>query len=106
NVARYIISQPLGPGTYELFATYVARPTNTPAAVYRVYDGATLRGAIVVNQQNQPTGIQIGAGIEVSLGTYVTASGTFRVELSSLSAPGFSGDVVADGVFDPPAEGA
>ena len=102
NVARWTITQPLGAGIYELFATYVARPTNSTAAVYRIYDGATFRGAIVVNQRNEPTGIKIGTTNAVSLGTYQTTTSTFRIELSSL---GGGGDVVADGVFDPPVEG-
>jgi hypothetical protein len=98
NVARWVMTPP-GP-TAEVFVAWVARPTNATNATYKIYDGATLRGTIVVDQTRSPNdALLYGATNAKSLGTFAFATKQMRLELLTLGA---NGDLVADGVFSWP----
>ncbi|MBX9580456.1 MAG: S8 family serine peptidase, partial [Gemmataceae bacterium] len=101
NVARWQM-RASGP-TAEVFVTWVARPENATNATYRIYDGTTLRGVVVVDQTRPPTGVMVagarGMIVAQSLGVFdFSRTGTLVVTLDSVA----DGDVVADAVFDPP----
>jgi hypothetical protein len=98
NVSRWIFQQPLGPGTYNIYTTWVNLPSNATNATYQIFDGSTLRGTVAVNQQLKPSDGLVGTTRVALLGSFLTNSGTFRVELSSVA----NGDVIADAIFDPP----
>ncbi len=104
NVARWIMP-PSGPSA-EVFVTWVAAPGNATNATYKVYDGPFLRGTIEVDQTQPPSDVVLQGGIvgstpvpADSLGTFTFVTPMLRVELLTLGA---NGDLVADGVFDPP----
>src|SRR5262249_10234644 len=61
NVARWFFQQPLGPGTYNLYTSWVDLPGNATNATYQIFDGATLRGTVVLNQQAKPNDALIGS---------------------------------------------
>lgn len=87
--------------TPELFASWVARPQNATNATYQVWMGATLLSTIVVNQQMNPNDALFGSTLIESLGSFTVPSGTTKLTVRLLTL-GANGDVVADGVFDPP----
>jgi hypothetical protein len=82
----------LAAGTYQVQATWVA--DSAPAAPYRIFDGATLRGTVNVDQRVEPSGPVFGGRPFQTLGTFSVTSGTLRVELSAV-ADGWS---IADAV--------
>jgi hypothetical protein len=86
------------PGAYELYATWVALPTNAPNVQYQVYDGTTLLGTATVNQQIAPFGAVVAGTTWWKLGRFTTTSGTFRVVLNS-NAPTVNYNLEADAVF-------
>ncbi len=88
----------------ELFATWVARPSNATNATYQIYQGTTLLKTVVVDQTKAPNdALLFGTTLAESLGTVNLTGWTpatyVTVKLLTLGA---NGDVVADGVFDPP----
>lgn len=86
----------------ELFTTWVPRPTNATNATYEIYRGITLLGTVVVNQRDLPNdGLLFGNTFVESLGTFsgIPVNSMLTVRLLTQGA---NGDVVADGVFDPP----
>lgn len=98
NVARWVVTPP-GPMA-EVFVSWVARPTNATNATYKIYDGTTLRGTVVIDQTRSPNdALLYGTTNAKSLGTFAFNTKQMRVELSTLGA---NGDLVADGVFSRP----
>jgi uncharacterized repeat protein (TIGR01451 family) len=69
----------LATGSYTLQATWNALASNTAAAVYQIYDNATLLKTITVNQQIAPTGSTYGGVAFQNLATVQITSGTLRV---------------------------
>jgi hypothetical protein len=82
-------------GTYELFATWVADPSNATNATYRVYAGGAQVGAVTVNQQQQPNDILMNGVYWRSLGVFTTADGLFVVTLDNAA----NGNVNADAIL-------
>ncbi|HAC92061.1 MAG TPA: hypothetical protein DCF63_15765 [Planctomycetaceae bacterium] len=98
NVARWVMTS-AGP-TSEVFVSWVSRPMNATNATYKIYDGATLRGTVVVDQTRSPNdALLYGTTSAKSLGTFTFVTTQVRVELLTLGA---NGDLVADGVFSRP----
>jgi len=87
----------LPPRVYELQATWEAGAANTTAAPYALFDGATGRGTVNVDQTQAPAGSTFDGSGWKSLGTVQVVSGTLRVELSNAGV-GAGAVVVADGV--------
>jgi hypothetical protein len=88
----------------ELFVTWVPRPTNATNATYQIFRGGTLLSTVVVNQRELPNdGILFGNTFVESLGSFsgIQPNGFLTVRLLTVGA---NGDVVADGLFDPPTE--
>src|SRR5262249_20995451 len=82
-------------GHYDVQVTWPAGPNRASDAKYTVYDGATLLGTVVVNQQLAPTGGETVNGVTFqSLGDYNISSGTLKVVLSNEA----NGAVIADAV--------
>ncbi len=91
--ARWTVAN-LAPGQYEVFARWVPfgnRATNAP---YTIFDGATSRGTVAVNQQLAPSGDLENGITWQSLGTFQISTGILSVRLSD-NANGF---VIADAV--------
>jgi hypothetical protein len=92
NTATWSVPD-LAAGTYNVqvdWTAYVNRATN---ANYQVFDGATLLGTVIMNQQMVPTGGSIVNGVAFqSLGHFTIGSGTLRVVLSDNA----NGYVIAD----------
>jgi hypothetical protein len=84
------------PGSYELFATWVADPANATNARYQVFDGTTLLGTVTENQQVAPTAALVGGTYWQKLGTFTTTTGTFQVVMDTNVV---NGTIVADAVF-------
>jgi hypothetical protein len=91
------------PGTYELFATWVASASNATNARYQIFDGSTLLGTVTVNQQVAPANALVDGAYWQKLGTFTTTTGTFRVVLDTDVVNGAIG---ADAVFAAAAPGA
>ncbi|HQR41412.1 MAG TPA: hypothetical protein PLX97_01985, partial [Gemmatales bacterium] len=86
----------------ELFVTWVPRSTNATNATYQVFRNNTLLTTVVVNQQLQPNdSLLFGNTYAESLGKFtgIPVNSFLTVKLLTQGA---NGDVVADGVFDPP----
>jgi hypothetical protein len=91
---------PPSSGTAEVFVTWVPRPTNATNATYKIYDGSTLRGTVVLDQTRAPNSVlAFGTTLAQSLGTYLFTTSVLRVDLLTLGA---NGDLVADAALDPP----
>ena len=75
--------------------TWVGNDANTPAAQYAVYDGATLRGTVTVDQKTSPAQSKVftDAGWQ-SLGWFYVGGRMLVVKLTN----GDGGTLVADGV--------
>ena len=84
----------LVPGSYEVLVTWPTHDSRSAAATYTVFDGSQVIGTVVVNQKFAPAAATFGGRPWQSLGTFSTATGTLRVELSD-AADGF---VAADAV--------
>jgi hypothetical protein len=83
------------PQTFELFATWVARPGNASNATYRVYDGDTLIATVVVDQRVPASDVFVGGTGWKELGIFTRTTDDVRVELDGAA----DGDVVADAVL-------
>jgi hypothetical protein len=68
-------------GMYEVFAAWHSQGDAATNARYRVYDGATLRLTVRVDQTAAPTGGSIGGVPFNSLGVVLLADGPLRVTL-------------------------
>jgi hypothetical protein len=88
-------SLPTGPGTYEVYVTRVASPTNATNARYRVVDGDTLLGTVLTDQTIAPSTVTVGGTRWQRLGTFTTSTWHFQVILDKDA----DGSVVADAVF-------
>jgi RHS repeat-associated protein len=74
----------LEPGAYDVEVTWVQYANRATNATYDVYDGSTLLGAVVENQQVAPYGGQTVSGVAFqSLGRFTIDSGTLKVVLSN-----------------------
>jgi len=94
ETATYTLARPAGQST-ELFATWTAGSSNTKNAVYSVFDGATKLGSVTVDQTVPPATLKVNGTPFLSLGTYSSATGVFRVILNNTTA----GQLVADEVY-------
>ncbi len=81
-------------GSYLVQATWNGSASNTPDAVYQIYNGSTLLQSVPVNQQQSPSGPLFGGVAFQTLATVPLTSGTIRVVLVNQH----SGDVEADAV--------
>jgi subtilisin family serine protease len=100
--AEWRYSQSFVAGTsYEFFVTWPADPSNASNATYSVYDGNTLLGTFVLNQQTVPNDVLVNGTTWERLFVFTpTTSGnkTIRVQLAGQA----NGRVIADALFDPP----
>jgi hypothetical protein len=85
-------------GSYELFATWVADPSNATNATYKIYAGGVQIGAVTVNQQQQPNDLLADGVLWRSLGVFTTTDGLFVVTLDNAA----NGAVNADAIFAAP----
>ena len=92
--ATWTLSRPAG-GTYQLFTTWVADPSNATNAAYKVYNGGTLLATVTANQQATPGTLSVNGVPYFSLGTYTFSTGVPRVILTDAA----NGRVVADRVY-------
>ncbi len=103
----YVLNVPTA-GGYAVYASWAPAPGNATNATYKIYIESTKGGPVAtasVNQMQSPTTavmssgtlIQLLATIPVPAGTH-----TITVVLSDVA----NGNVVADGIFDPPVGGA
>jgi autotransporter-associated beta strand protein len=91
----------LPPGAYRVFATWTGGSNRTTGAPFSVFDNATLRRTLSINQERAPVGgPRIGGFLSQPLGGPVNiSSGTLRVGLSNavpMEADGAG--VIADAV--------
>lgn len=98
----------LTPGLYRVFATWPFDAHNasfnsglSTAAPYRIFDDATLRATVAVDQEKAPSGGPHVGGVvfQQLAGTVNVTSGTLKVQLSNRVSPEQDGaGVVADAV--------
>jgi endonuclease/exonuclease/phosphatase family metal-dependent hydrolase len=69
----------LAGGDYQVAATWVEGSTEASSATWRIYDGATLKATVVVNNTQAPVGPTINGRPFQTLATVNIASGTLRV---------------------------
>jgi hypothetical protein len=83
---------------YEVFVTWMAKPTNSAVAPYSVFDNNVLETSvpITVDQRVEPDGGTFAGRSWESLGKYTITGGTVRVRLSNAVS---DGNVIADGVL-------
>jgi hypothetical protein len=81
-------------GYYLVQATWNGSSNHASNAPYAIYDGSTLLGTVLVNQQSWPTGTTVGGVVFQNLATVQITSGTLTVVLSDNT----DGYVVADAV--------
>lgn len=98
--ANWFVAPPGGPGSYELYATWVAAPGNATNVRYNVYDGATLLTTVTVNQQRAANQALVGGVYWLRLGTFTTTTGVFVISIDNTTA---NGNISADAVFAAPA---
>ncbi len=84
----------VAPGSYQVFARWVAFSTFASNAPYTVFDGSTSLGTVQVNQQLAPVGDISDGVVWQSLGTFSSSNRTLKVQLSD-NANGF---VIADAI--------
>jgi hypothetical protein len=85
----------LAAGYYNLSVDWNQQPNkNTSAAVYQIYDGATLLATITLNQQVTPTGQVVGGDIFQSLGTFQISSGSLKVVAANQASGNLSTDAL------------
>ncbi|MCW5625291.1 MAG: LEPR-XLL domain-containing protein, partial [Burkholderiales bacterium] len=98
GTAKAVWQASVAAGNYAVQASWLANVTQgfdaATAATYRIFDGATLRGTVTVNQRNtQSNDLDAdGLGFE-NLGTFNIASGNLRIELENAAAS--DGSVIA-----------
>ena len=80
NVARWIMT-PSG-STCEVFVSWLARPTNATNATYKVYDGNTLRGTVVVDQTRSPNDVLLSGGVVGATPVLAESLGSFSFATS------------------------
>ena len=93
--------------TPELFVSWIALPNNATNATYEIYRDSERLGRVVLDQTRTPNDALIDGILAESLGSFSIRQwkpGTrLNVRLLTHDA---NGDVVADGLFDPPASSA
>jgi hypothetical protein len=86
----------LSSGTYNVETTWTAYANRATNATYQVFDGATLLGTVMVNQQLAPAGGATVGGVAFqSLGHFAISSGTLRVVLTDNA----NAYVIADAIY-------
>jgi hypothetical protein len=99
GAANWFVAPPGGPGSYELFATWVAAPGNATNIKYTVSDGISTLGTVTVNQQKAANQALIGGVYWLKLGTFTSATGIFIISIDNTTA---NGNISADAVFAAP----
>ncbi len=84
----------LAPGTYTVYATWVAAANRASNAPFTIADGAVSQTDVAVNQQQAPSGYNDAGLAWSSLTTLYVTSGTLSVGLTNHA----NGVVVADGI--------
>ena len=84
----------VAPGSYQIFAHWVAFSTFASNAPYTVFDGSTSLGTVRVNQQLAPAGDSSEGVVWQSLGTFNSSNRTLKVQLSDNA----NGNLIADAV--------
>ena len=97
DYAQWLMEAP--PGTYEIFADWIANSGNATDATYQVEDGNTVVGTVTVDQTQTPQDAQYGGIDWASLGTYTFTTPLISVTLTDQA----NGTVVADGIIVNPA---
>jgi prepilin-type N-terminal cleavage/methylation domain-containing protein len=72
----------LAPGSYEILVTWFERVDYATDAPFTVYDGATVEGTVLINQQLAPSGAVFCGRPWESLGVFSIEAATLGVELS------------------------
>ena len=93
NTARWTFS--VTPGTYEVAATWWARPNRATNAPYRIFDGTALVGGADVNQRQTPNDFTDHGAAWENLDVVAITGNTLVVELSDTPANGY---VIADAI--------
>jgi hypothetical protein len=93
DVATWLFSNLL-PGQYQISATWTAYTNRATNAPYKVLDGTTSLGTVLVNQQVAPSGFSDAGALWQNLGTFQIHSGTLYVQLSDAA----NGNVEADAI--------
>jgi hypothetical protein len=103
---HYILGQPsssevaswtfnVGPGVYEVSATWVADPNRATNAQYTILLGSTVLGTATINQQNAPNGFSDAGALWQDLGAgqfVINAPGTLTIQLAGTG----NGYLIAD----------
>jgi hypothetical protein len=79
-------------GSYRVWATWKISSINATKAPFTIYDGATARLTVRVNQRVTPTGLSADGALWKQLGTVTVASGRLVIKLTNAA----NGQVVAD----------
>ncbi len=82
------------PGLYQVAVTWSTHPNRATNAPYTVYDGATSRGTVQVNQRVAPDDFSNQGADWETLGVFTITGNTLRVELSDAA----NGLLIADAV--------
>ena len=82
NTARWQLTG-LAAGTYDVAVDWIGVESMASNAPYQIYDGATLLGTVIINQQAAPTGTPVNGAVFQSLGVFPINSGTLKVVLSN-----------------------
>jgi ELWxxDGT repeat protein/autotransporter-associated beta strand protein len=86
----------LTPGAYDVEVSWTAYANRASDAAYQVFDGATLLGTVLINQQQAASGGVTSGGVNFqSLGRFSIQSGTLTVVLSDNA----NGYVIADAML-------
>lgn len=97
NFARWTMTTPSNINPIEIFSTWIALPGNAQNATYQIYNGSTLIGSVVVDQQSIPNpDVLVGATPFHKLGDFLISTGLLTVRLLTNGA---NGDIVADAVM-------
>src|SRR5262249_45259520 len=91
--ARWALAPPAGPGTYDLYVTWVPAATAATNVKYQVFDDTTPIGSVTVNQQQAPNDVMVNGTIWRKLGAFTTTTGSFQVAINSGSV---DGEIIAD----------
>lgn len=87
----------LPPGDYEVLTTYSALPSLGTAVPYEIYDGATLRGTVIVDQTQHTSEIDHNGQLFDSIGVFTVNSGDLHVRL--LDGPGSTSYILFDAIL-------
>jgi hypothetical protein len=100
GTASWTVTPSGGPGSYDLFATWVGGIDSATNAAYQVYDGdpvtGTLLGTVFVDQTQAPSTAFVNGSFWDRLGLFTTTTGKFTIVLDAATA---NGTISADAVF-------